>query len=156
MDCKRGCSKLRTWPVWFRIRSFPSEHYRQVDFVFTVLFFETGCITRKPKSLTYWLQITQIRANAGYAASKVKRSEEDPSASGRRTREQRPHQCCGPLAGLPGASAHGRSLQKRDREPRLVCKATKIKVLSLSDQTEQAVCIAQIEFVFEVFLLSYA
>lgn len=73
-----------------------------------------------------------------------------------RTREQRPHQCCGPLAGLPGASAHGRSLQKRDREPRLVCKATKIEVLSLSDQTEQAVCIAQIEFVFEVFLLSYA
>lgn len=148
MDCKRGCSKLRTWPVWFGIRSFLSEYYSQVDFVFTVCFLETGFITRKPKSLTYWLQITQIKANAGCAASKVKCNEEDPSGSGKDKRAQRPHQCCSPLTDLSGASAHGKSLQKCDRESRLVCKATKIEVLSLSDQTEQAVCIAQIKFMF--------
>lgn len=88
-----------------------------------------------------------MKANAGYAASKMK-CNEDPSGVGEDRRALRSPRRSGPLMGLPGASARGKSVQKHDRELRPVHKATEMAVLFLNDQTERAVCIAQIQFMF--------
>lgn len=118
MDCKRSCSKCRTWPVWFEIWSFPSV--LQLSWLcFCCLFFETGFVIRKPKSLTCWLQIPhKKKPNKQMQAMQLaKRSVMKIHLVLGRTRE------C--------------------RECRLVCEATKMET-SLSDQTEQAVCIVQL------------
>lgn len=113
---------------------------------FRCFFFETGFVIKKPESLTYWLQIIQIKANAGYAASKMKRNE-DPSGAGEDRRVPRP--MLQSLDGTSGASARGKPVQKHDKELRLVRQLTKKAALFLNDQTERAICIAQILFTFQ-------
>lgn len=69
----------------------------ELTFVFAVCF-ETGFVIKKMESLTYWLQVTQIKANAGYAASKMK-CNEDPSSAGEDRRALRPLQTLRSLNG---------------------------------------------------------